>query len=172
MKNKLSDSRVLNGLFDLILNLPLGDRRTVGIREYEPLDVSNLGLLQICFYFGQDLPYSARLRGGTCFNPCLAAAEVQPDDSRFRIYCVFRDSKKIALRKAGFVSKFRQAAHPRRIDSQELFFFIFGESSAAAFSSNNQRLETGTKARGGKVVDIFEALQRELSGNPSAPRTG
>ena len=37
MKNKLSDSRVLNGLFDLILNLPLGDRRTVGIREYEPL---------------------------------------------------------------------------------------------------------------------------------------
>ena len=55
MKNKLSDSRVLNGLFDLILNLPLGDRRT-GIREYEPLDVSNLGLLQICFYFGQDLP--------------------------------------------------------------------------------------------------------------------
>ena len=55
MKNKLSDSRVLNGLFDLILNLLLGDRRTVGIREYEPLDVSNLGLLQICFYFGQDL---------------------------------------------------------------------------------------------------------------------
>ena len=56
MKNKLSDSRVLNGLFDLILNLPLGDRRTVGIREDEPLDVSNLGLLQICFHFGQDLP--------------------------------------------------------------------------------------------------------------------
>jgi hypothetical protein len=56
MKNKLSDPHVLNGPFNLILNLLLGDRRTVGIREYEPLDVSNLGLLQICFYFRQDLP--------------------------------------------------------------------------------------------------------------------
>ena len=96
MKNKLSDSRVLNGLFDLILNLPLGDRRTVGIREYEPLDVS-----LDCFRsasFGQDLPYSARLREEPALNPCLAAAEVQPEDSRFRIYRVFGDSKEIALR--------------------------------------------------------------------------
>jgi hypothetical protein len=68
MKNKLSDSRVLNGLFDLILNLPLGDRRTVGIREYEPLDVSNLGLLQICF-FRPRFALQRKVKGGTCSQP-------------------------------------------------------------------------------------------------------
>jgi hypothetical protein len=56
VKNKFSDPCILHGLFGLILNLSLGDRRAIGIREDEPMDVSNVGLLQIRFYFCHDLP--------------------------------------------------------------------------------------------------------------------
>jgi hypothetical protein len=66
---------------------------------------------------------------------------VQPDDSSFRVDHVFRDAKKIALRKTCLIREFRQAAHPRRIKSQD-FLFVFGESSAAAFGSNDKRFET------------------------------
>jgi len=56
VENKFPDSRVLNGLFGLVFNLPFGDWRAVGVREDEPMNIANLGLLSIGFDFGQDLP--------------------------------------------------------------------------------------------------------------------
>jgi len=67
------------------------------------------------------------------------------------------------LRKAGLVSKFRQAAHPRRIDSQELFSLSSVRARPPRSVRTTSASKLGTKARGGKVVDIFEALKESLA---------